>query len=271
MVDNDPYLWLADIHGDKPLAWVKEQNARSDAVLKSDPAYAATYNAILTSLDIKDRIPLGRLDHGDVYNFWQDAQHVRGIWRRTTISDYATAAPHWETLLDLDKLDADEKRAMVVFQGADCAPDGDHCLIQLSPGGGDAATIREFDRKTKTFKPDGFTLPLAKQNAAYVDADTILFDTDFGPGTMTTSSYPRILKLWHRGEPLAAAKTVYEGTADDISVRPTVFHGPYGTIALIVRGLTFFTSEFYEVLPVGKTMKLPLPPGADLKGVTGGG
>ncbi len=144
VVDNDPYLWLADIHGDKPLAWVKEQNARSEAVLKADPAYAATYDAILTSLDVKDRIPLGRLDHGGVYNFWQDAAHVRGLWRRTTIADYAAPSPHWETLLDLDKLDADE-HAQFVWQGADCAPDGDLCLASLSPGGGDANIVREFD------------------------------------------------------------------------------------------------------------------------------
>ncbi len=268
VIDNDPYLWLADIHGAKPLAWVKEQNARSEAVLKSDPAYAATYDAILKSLDVQDRIPLGRLDHGDVANFWQDGAHMRGLWRRTTMADYANAAPHWETLLDVDKLDADE-HAQFVFQGADCAPASDLCLISLSPGGGDANIVREFDRKTKTFKPDGFTLPLAKQNAAYVDADTILFATDFGPGTLTKSSYPRIVKLWHRGEPLAAAKTVYEGTADDISVRPVALAQGDGPVALIERGLTFFTAEFYQVYRDGRVHKLPLPPGADLKGVTG--
>ncbi len=269
LADSDPYLWLSDIHGDKALTWVKAQNATSDAALKSDPRYGATYDAILKSLDIHDRIPAAHLDHGDVTNFWQDKDHVRGIWRRTTIADYATPNPHWETLLDLDKLDADE-HAQFVWQGADCAPDSDLCLVRLSPGGGDADTVREFNRKTKAFKPDGFTLPLAKQNAAYLDADTVLVATDFGPGTLTRSSYARIVKLWHRGTKLADAKTVYEGTADDISVRPIVYRGPYGRMPIIVRGLTFFTSEFYFVSADGTTTKLALPPGASLQGVTGG-
>ena len=34
---TDPYLWLEDIHGDKSLAWVKDQNARTLKVLTSDP------------------------------------------------------------------------------------------------------------------------------------------------------------------------------------------------------------------------------------------
>ncbi len=267
-VDSDPNYWLSDIHGAKALGWVKEQNARSDAALKSDPRYAQDYAAILKSLDVPDRIPLGEIDHGFVYNFWQDASHVRGLWRRTTLADYAKQAPHWETLLDIDKLDADE-RAQWVWEGADCAPESSLCLIRLSPGGGDASVVREFDLKTGRFVSGGFTLPVAKSSAAYVDANTILFATDFGPGTLTTSSYPRIVKLWHRGTPIADAKTVFEARAGDIAARPRIYHQPGSAITLIDRGLTFFTSEIYQVLADGTTKWLPLPPGADLKGATG--
>ena len=35
--------------------------------------------------------------------------------------------------------------------------------------------------------------------------------TDFGPGTLTDSGYPRLVKLWKRGTPLASAVTVFEG------------------------------------------------------------
>jgi prolyl oligopeptidase len=269
IIEDDPYGWLADTHGDKAITWVKAQDAVSEKALKSDPRYRQNYDTLLKSLDIRDRIPQVDLDHGDAFNFWQDAQHVRGIWRVTTIADYAKPAPHWSVLLDIDKLDADE-HAQFVWQGADCAPRSTRCLVRLSPGGGDATTIREFDRKTKTFVRDGFALPLSKLNASYLDADTVLVATDFGPGTMTKSSYPRVVKLWKRGTPLSAARTVFEGEEGDISSGPRVFNGPYGTIALIVRGLTFFTAEYHYVLPDGTTMKLPLPPGADLKGVTGG-
>jgi len=267
--DNDPNLWLSDIHGAKQLEWVKERNEKSDAVLKSDPAYKNDYDTILDALNRNDRIPVGRLDHGDVYNFWQDADHVRGIWRRTTIGDYTDPNPKWELLLDVDKLDADE-HANFVWQGEDCAPGSERCLVKLSPNGGDATTVREFDLKTKSFVKNGFALPLSKLNASYVDADTVLFGTDFGPGTMTKSSYPRILKLWHRGQPISAAKTVFEARVTDIAARPSVFRGPYGTIALIDRGLTFFTSEFFFLKSDGSAVKLPLPLGANLQGVTRG-
>jgi prolyl oligopeptidase len=261
IIADDPHGWLADIHGDKAIAWVKGQNTISDKALKSDPRYRQNYDALLKSLDIKDRIPQADLDHGDAFNFWQDADHVRGIWRVTTIADYAKPQPHWNVLLDIDKLDAAE-HAQFVWQGADCAPRSTRCLVRLSPGGGDATTVREFDRKTRAFVNHGFALPLSKLNAFYLDADTVLVATDFGAGTMTRSSYPRIVKLWKRGTPLSDAKAVFEATADDIAARPVVYSGPYGTIALIVRGLTFFSNEYHYVFPNGTTMKLPLPPGA---------
>jgi len=267
--DNDPYLWLSDIHGAKALAWVSEQNAKSDGVLVHDPDYAVFHDQILKSLDTKDRIPLGTLDHGDLYNFWQDGSHVRGLWRRASVADYRSANPNWEVLLDVDKYDADTHKNWV-FHGADCAPGMKRCLVRLSPGGGDAAEIFEYDPATHSFPADGFHLALAKSNAAYLDDDTILFATDFGPGSLTKSSYPRIVKLWHRGQPLSDAKTVFEANADDISADPRIFRGPYGTVAIIRRGLTFFTSEYDVLLADGTAMKLPLPVGAELRGVTQG-
>ncbi len=268
-VDNDPYLWLSDIHGARALAWVKRETDKSDKLLRADPTYQRTHDAILKSLDVKDRIPKVILDHGDAYNFWQDAAHVRGIWRRTTIADYAAKDPHWETLLDLDALDTAEKTPWV-WQGADCAPGGALCLLKLSPGGGDAATVREFSLKTKTFVEGGFRLPEAKLTATYLDADHVLVATDFGAGSMTKSSYPRLVKLWTRGTRLGAAKTVFEAGVDDIAARPQVFRGPYGSIAVIERGLTFFTNEYSVVAADGTTTKLPLPPGAVLQGATQG-
>jgi prolyl oligopeptidase len=265
----DSWLWLSEIRGAKALAWVKEQNAKTYAVLKSDPDYEFARQSILKVLNANDRIALGTLDHGDVYNFWQDKDHVRGLWRKTTNADYASASPHWETLLDVDALDKTEHKDWV-WESYDCAPEMKRCLLQLSPGGSDASAVREYDPRAKAFPAVGFTLAVAKSNATYLDGDTILFGTDFGPGTMTKSSYPRIVKLWHRGEPISAARTVYEAQATDIAARPIVYRGPYGTIALIERGVTFFTNEYFTVLPDGSTMKLPLPLGADLKGATNG-
>jgi prolyl oligopeptidase len=261
---DDPYLWLEDIHGARPLDWVKERNAVSLKLLKGDPAYQEDYEAILAILDADDRIPTGQL-HGDtVFNFWQDRAHVRGIWRRTDVASYETPAPQWETLLDVDRLAADEGKSWV-FKGANCSPDLSRCLIALSPGGGDTVVLREFDPAAKRFVDEGFALGEAKAEARYVDANTILFSTDFGPGTLTQSGYPRIVKLWRRGEPLANAKTVFEGNAQDVVVSPAVFHGVAGSTAIVSRGVSFFDTEYFAVTPDGGTVALPLPLSADLK------
>jgi prolyl oligopeptidase len=264
----DPFLWLEDIHGEKPMAWVKEQNVKSTAVLQADADYQRDYDSILKVMDATDRIPFGNIDHNYIFNFWQDASHPKGIWRRTTIADYANAQPKWDVLLDLDKLAADEKENWV-WKGADCAASLKHCLINLSRGGGDAVVVREFDLGSKSFMKDGFALTEAKSQITYLDDDTVLFGTDFGQGSMTTSGYPRIVKLWKRGQAMADARTIYEGTADDVADGGAVFRQPSGTIALIQRGITFFTSEYYAVLDDG-TVKLPLPLGADLKGAQNG-
>ena len=265
----DPYLWLEDIHGSNSLDWVKAQNAKSAAVLEGDADYQKDYNAILKVMDATDRIPFGNLDHNFVFNFWQDAQHPKGIWRRTTIADYNNAQPHWELLLDLDRLAADEKENWV-WKGAETAPSLQHCLVRLSRGGGDAVVVREFDLGAKSFLKDGFTLPEAKSDITYLDEDTVLFGTDFGPGSKTTSGYPNVVKLWKRGTPMADAKTVYTGQLSDVGSAATVMHGPGQNISLMERSITDFTTEYYYVLPNGLTMKLPLPLGADLKGASQG-
>jgi prolyl oligopeptidase len=267
--DHDPYLWLSDIEGARALAWVKTHNARSDAVLKSDPEYAKDRDLILASLNSNDRIPDPQLDHQWVFNFWQDAEHVRGVWRRASIADYAKPDPDWQVLFDVDKYDRDTGKNWV-WQGADCTPSFARCLVRLSPGGTDAAEVREFDPKAGAFVDGGFALAAAKSNASYVDNDTILFATDFGPGSMTPSSYPRIVKIWHRGEKLSDAKTVFEGQPNDDAANITVYRGPYGVVPLIVRRKTFFTAEHYVVRADGTVLKLPLPDGVDVKGVSQG-
>jgi prolyl oligopeptidase len=269
METNDPFLWLEDIHGTNAIDWVKAQNARSIGQLEADADYQADYDSILKVMDATDRIPFGNLDHNYIFNFWRDAANPKGVWRRTTIADYANAKPQWETLLDVDKLAADEKENWV-WENDDAAPSLRHCLINLSRGGGDAVVVREFDLASKAFMKDGFSLTEAKSSITYLDDDTVLVGTDFGPGSMTTSGYPRIVKLWKRGQPLAAAKTVFEGKLDDVGDNGLVFDGPAGTIPLVRRDVSFFTSEYYYVLPDGSTVKLPLPSGADLKGAQNG-
>ncbi len=214
----DPFLWLEEIQGARALAWVKEQNARTTKVLEAVPEFAPTVAKTLAILDSKEKIPTPDLLGAAVYNFWRDGEHQHGLWRRTTLDSYRTSSPAWETVLDVDAL-AKADGVDWVFHGAQClAPEYRRCLITLSRGGSDAAVVREFDTVAKQFVAGGFALPEAKSRVAWRDLDTLWVGTDFGPGSLTSSGYPRIVKLWTRGTPLAEAKTVFEGRPEDVSV-----------------------------------------------------
>jgi prolyl oligopeptidase len=266
--ETDPYVWLEDVHGAKPLAWVAEQNTHARAALQADPRYQAEHDAVLKVLDATDRIPYGVFQHDTVLNFWQDAANPKGLWRRTTIADYANPQPHWETVIDVDKLAADEHENWI-WEGAICNDTLTRCIVQLSRDGGDAHVMREFDLKTNSFVKDGFTLPNAKSDASWLNDDTILFSTDFGPGTLTKSGYPRIVKMWKRGQPIDAAKTLVEGKPEDIAVSSLMLQTTKGTIAMTVRGVSFFENEYARVAPDGTVTKLDLPLSATIQGMTG--
>ncbi|MEO7190342.1 MAG: prolyl oligopeptidase family serine peptidase [Vicinamibacterales bacterium] len=266
---DDPYLWLEDVHGAVPLAWVKEQNAKALSVLTTSAQYKADFDALLAVLDATDRIPFATLSHQYAFNFWQDAANPKGIWRRTSIVDYTKPAPQWEVLIDVDALAGTEKENWV-WKGADCGPSLKRCLVTLSRGGGDAVVVREFDLTSKTFVPNGFVLAEAKSDATYVDDDTVLFGTDFGKGTLTNSGYPRLVKLWKRGSAIADARQVLEGKVEDVAVGTWVSRSVSGNRPLVVRSPTFFETEYFAVDTDGATTKVPVPLSVDLKGITQG-
>src|SRR5215831_2165386 len=242
---DDPYLWLEDVTGEKALNWVRQQNATSQKELEALPDFEPTRKRILDILDSREKIPYVSKHGAWYYNFWRDEKHVRGAWRRTTLSEFKKAQPAWETVLDLDKLAADEKENWVWKSYDVLYPKYDRCLISLSRGGSDATVTREFDLKTKTFVTNGFYLPEAKSEVAWRDRDTLYVGTDFGPGSLTSSGYPRIIKEWKRGQPLADAKVVFEGKTNDVSVGAGVDHDHGHTYEFITRAPTFFTDETY--------------------------
>ncbi|HTX50592.1 MAG TPA: prolyl oligopeptidase family serine peptidase [Caulobacteraceae bacterium] len=267
---DDPYLWLEDVHGEKALAWVERENARSLPRLKGDPRYETLHQEALTIVNAADRIPSPDLIGHAVFNFWQDPANVRGVWRRTSPESYATTAPAWETVIDLDKLSADEK-ANWVWGGANCPPPYDkRCLVYLSDGGEDAKTVREFDLDAKSFVDGGFVLPKSKQDVDWLDDDTLILSRDWGPGTMTASSYPFIVKTLKRGQGLDRAVEVFRGKPDDVSVGPAVLHdGDGDRVVLIVRATDFFHSETYQLTDKGMA-RLDLPSKVNLHGLLAG-
>ena len=246
LAQEDPYLWLEEVMGDRAISWVKEQNAKSQKLLEASPQFAAIRSKSLEVLNSRARIP-AVVKRGDwYYNFWQDEKNVRGLWRRTTLQEYRKPEPKWETVLDLDQLSRDEKENWV-WKGSSCLyPNYDRCLLTLSRGGADAAVVREFDIAAKAFVAGGFQLKEAKGSAAWIDRNTLFVQTDFGPGSSTKSGYPRIVKEWKRGTPLESAKTVFEGKEADISV--SAFQNEqkgYTTRQFVRRAVTFFTAEMF--------------------------
>ncbi|MDI1365628.1 MAG: prolyl oligopeptidase family protein [bacterium] len=269
---GDPYLWMEEIEGARAMDWAKAQNARTLPVLQGDARYAPLESQALAILNAKDRVPgVSFAGDGSLRNFWQDADHVRGIWRKTTLDSYRTAAPVWETILDIDALSKAEG-ANWVFKGAGClSPDETRCLISLSDGGKDAMTVREFDTATKTFVAGGFVLPEGKQNVSWLDKDTLLVAREWEPGQVTKSGYAYVLKAWKRGTWLSAAKEVFRGAVDDVSVSPLVLTDADGKVvaAIAYRGVTFFESEKHLLTDTG-AVKLDLPLKSSIQGYVDG-
>ena len=272
----DDHLALEEVDGAEARAFVAASNERALSALTGDRRYEPFRQQAEAILTATDRIPgVSFLGEG-LGNFWQDAANPKGVWRRTTLDSYRTAQPQWETLLDIDALAKAEGRDWV-FKGANClAPDETRCLINLSDGGKDAVTVREFDLTTKTFvTPEnggGFVIPEGKHRLTWLDRDTLLIATDFGPGTMTESGYPFIVKSLKRGHPLAHATEVYRGEQSDggYGVSPMVFRDKAGAVEAVLfsRPLDTFRSEIWELFD-GKTVKLNLPERVSVEGVIG--
>jgi prolyl oligopeptidase len=261
-VEEDPYLWLEDVTGEKALAWVRAQNEKSMKELAT-PEQEALRQRLLAIYDSKEKIPSVTKQGKYLYNFWRDQNNVRGIWRRTTFAQYRRKDTKWETVLDVDAL-AKADSENWVYKGATCLrPRYERCLVSLSRGGGDAVVVREFDVSKKAFLADGFQLPEAKSLVSWRDEQTLFVGTDFGEGSLTTSGYPRIVKLWKRGTPLAEASTLFEGQVTDVSVGAgrDWHQGRY--LDVVGRGIAFYESETF-LLEDGKPVLLDTPRDANV-------
>ena len=272
LVQSDENTWLEDIHGERQLAWVKKENARTAAVLEKDSHFAPLEADALKVLQSPERLATPTFRGGTVYNTWQDNEHVRGIVRRTTLEDYLQEKPQWETVLDYDALSKAEKQSWV-GEGLTCLqPDEEVCLAELSAGGEDAETLREINLKTGKFVEGGFVLPRSKQTAAWVDNDTILIARDWGPGTMSDAGYAITVRAWKRDTPLDSAQEVFRGEKQDNGYGdiPIVFKDFQGHRASMVRrALTTFEREYYLLLPE-EARKLELPRRATVNGLLDG-
>jgi prolyl oligopeptidase len=271
MTDDDPFLWLEEVEGEAALGWVQVQNARSLAALESDPRYEGLYRDALAVITAADRIPYPHFLGERLVNFWQDDAHERGLWRCTDLASFATPEPAWQTLLDIDALSAAEGRNWVFHGAVALRPEYRRCLVSLSDGGKDAAELREFDIETGRFVEGGFFLPEGKQSVMWLDQDTLIVGRDWGPGTMTASGYPFVLKRLRRGAPLGTAEEIFRGSPGDVSVDASVLRDPDGTIrgTLVNRQLDFFESERFLLAPRGP-VRVPTPARSSFRGFVAG-
>jgi prolyl oligopeptidase len=244
--NDDPYLWLEDVTGETALDWVRARNEPTQAEF-CDATFDQLRTEALEVLDTDARIPYVRRRGEHLYNFWRDATNPRGLWRRTTLDSYRDDSPEWDVLIDVDELGRADDEKWVWAGATVIEPEFTRALVSLSRGGSDAVIVREFDMITREFIADGFALPEAKSQIGWADPDTVLVGTDFGPGSLTESGYPRIVKRWRRGTPLAQAETVFEGSRADVSVSANADRTPGFERTFAGRAIDFWNEEIFEV------------------------
>ncbi|MFV3408151.1 prolyl oligopeptidase family serine peptidase [Bdellovibrio bacteriovorus] len=264
---HDPYLWLEEVEGEKALEFAKAENKRTLGHFQQNPRFKTIEHDLRKIMLAEDRVPAVHLKNGELYNFWQDGKHVRGLWRKTTLQNYRTSHPHWDVILDIDAL-AKKENENWVWKGASTLPPAhEKALVYLSRGGKDAIVVREFNMKTRQFVADGFSLPEAKSGIDWKDDNTVYVGTDFGPGTMTDSGYPRLVKVWKRGTPLSEAKLVMEGKSTDMSVYTYVQRdGDHKRVFHSIR-TGFYSSENWYEDDKGVKTRLPMPTDSEFWGV----
>ena len=261
---DDPYLWLEEIDSPAVREWILARNAATVGAL-CDARFETDRKTVLDLLNADDRIPwIGRRG-AHVYNFWQDAAHPKGLWRRTTLADYRKPDPTWDILLDVDALARDESEDWV-WQGCDALPpDYRRGLCRLSRGGADANVIREFDIEAKRFVAGGFSLPEAKTSAAWMDQDRLLVASPLGGDEFATESgYARTVRLWRRGTPFAEAPIVFEGKRSDVWIYSWHGHDAPRPHTFFARALDFINTEIFVGYEPGSRRRLDVPTDASV-------
>ncbi len=267
---TDEFMWLEEVQGEKPLAWVKERNLETQKAIASRPNFKRNEALIKKILLAKDRLPSITQMGNYFYNFWQDDAHVRGLWRRTTLNEYKKKSPKWETVLDVDQLAKKEKENWVFKRSQCLKPDYEHCMIVLSRGGKDNSVAREFNTIKKNFIADGFSTPEARNDLTWLDENTLIIASDFGPGTLSKSGYPLMAKIWKRGQALNDAKTLLQGEPGDMAVGTSSWHTPTGVKTIVARSLNFYEEEDFEITPELTLKKIEKPLDAQLTAWLGG-
>jgi prolyl oligopeptidase len=256
--DDDPYLWLEEIDGDRALAWVEAQNAATLARF-GDRRFEADRDTLAAIYDRPDNIPVIARRGAKVFNFWKDAEHPRGLWRATSLDSFRGAQPDWDIFLDLDALAVKEGEDWT-WSGASTIPGShDRAMLMLSRGGADAVVLREFDLAARDFVSGGFALPEAKGGAVWLDRDTLLLSSALGADMATSSGYARTVRLWRRGADPLTAPIIFETSADQMAVWADLDRETGEELLVFVERLGFFDAIVWIGDRSGPKTRIDLP------------
>jgi len=257
--DQDDFIWLEGINEPTALQWVEQQNKTTLQQFSESDEFSLLRDEVFKCLNTDSQIPMVMKCGPLLYNFWQDEKNPRGLLRRTTLDSYRLDKPEWETVLDIDALNQAEDKEWVYHGMQPLKPDYQRCLLYFSPDGGDASAIREFDLQSLTFVESGFSLTSAKSQASWIDQDHLFVATDFGSDSLTTSSYPRIAKIWQRGTTLEEAKTQFSAEIDDMMVIAYHDSEPDYPRNFVGRVIDFYRRETFLLDPECGLLKLEIP------------
>jgi prolyl oligopeptidase len=256
--DDDPYLWLEEIEGERALAFVEHQN-RLTLQKFGGVGFAADRDTLASIYDRPDNIPYVTRRGGLLDNVWKDANNPRGLWRRTTLEEFRKPDPKWEILLDVDRLALEENDDWILNWIQTLPGNHPRAILSLSRGGSDAATLREFDTEARAFVTGGFFLPEAKGGAEWFDANTLLLSSAYGDGMATTSGYASTVRQWRRGTDVDQAPVIFETTPDNMRVFSGVDRTGADVRVWFVEQLDFFNYQLWLGNENNAGSKLDLP------------
>lgn len=262
---EDPYLWLEEIEGERATAWVAAQNQKTRARLTGDPRFAPVYEQLKAHFGGDENLPSSgsmKQNNGWIYHLNKNAEHPRGLLRRTTLKSYAANKPSWEPLFDVDAFAKEEGKSWVMqaFR-MEFSPSGERILFKFSDGGGDYMILREFDIASKSLVADGFSAPMGLGRAVWVDDDTLLYAAALEKAEETMVGYPRVIRKWSRGEALKDAPIVFEGGPGSTIVVPTGFVSSTQRYALICEMISQTEASLYMLSDDDRLTKLDMPGG----------
>lgn len=266
----DPHLWLEDLKNPAATQWVDAQSSRALGSIQKMPGFDERYKAnlrVLTQREFNIQFPATVGDF--LYNHFRTANQPSGVWRRAVLDEYRKPRPDWQTLLNIDAYNKNEP-VNWTWGGAEVQPvslqnasqKNVRAMVRLSRGGSDAVVLREFDLGSRSFVPasaGGFEVPEAKGWTQWWSADELLIASDFGADSLTTSGYPREVRLWKRGTPLTSAALLFKAETTDMGVNWSVDFAQTGSKHLLVqRRIGFFQYAHYAWSGEGlKALELP--------------